>query len=53
MRRKHLTVALSAEEYRALGELADKEERTPQQQAVFFLRGVLREKTKEPGEHEL
>ena len=43
MRRKLLTIALPREEFVTLEELAELEERTPQQQALFLLRGVLKE----------
>ena len=43
MRRKLLTIALPRDEFLTLEELADLQERTPQQQALFLLRGVLRE----------
>lgn len=45
MRRKLLTIALPKEEFLTLEELAELQERTPQQQALFLLRGVLQETT--------
>ena len=44
MRRKLLTIALPKDEFLTLEELAGLQERTPQQQALFLLRGVLKEK---------
>ena len=46
--RKSLVIALPREDVVTLEELADLQERTPQQQALFLLRGVLQEKAKEP-----
>ena len=51
MRRKNVVIALPLDEYKVLDELAGLQERTPQQQALFLLRSVLkedRENAKEP-----
>ena len=43
MQRKSLVIALPKEDFVILRELAELQERTPQQQALFLLRGVLKE----------
>ena len=41
MARKRLTIVLPKEEYAALEELADREERTAPQQATFLVRQAV------------
>lgn len=47
MRRKSVVIALSLDDFRVLDELADIQERTAQQQALFLLRRVLQKTEKE------